>query len=90
MSKILQNELTRELAIQIINDSPLLLSLLCDLNLLPEQVKQDTKEEFYMLSVVAHIEQLENELAEARQLLSRVEDHYRAVQEIIKFLEKPT
>ena len=46
--------MTRSQAVKLINKTPILLSLLYDLNLLPEQVKRGTKYEFYMLTTVEH------------------------------------
>ena len=48
--------MTRTEATKFINrkGNHLLLSLLYDLNLLPEQVKRGTKQEIYMMSVVEH------------------------------------
>lgn len=47
--------MTRKKAERIIGESPLIISLLYDLNLMPEQVYSGTKQEFYMISIVEHM-----------------------------------
>lgn len=47
--------MTRRQAVALINKNTLLLSLLYDLNLMPEQVKSGTRQEAYMFAVVEHM-----------------------------------
>ena len=47
--------MTRKKAKKIIGESPLIMSLLYDLNLMPEQVCSETKQEGYMISIVEHM-----------------------------------
>jgi len=48
--------MTRRQAVKFLNreGNHILLSLLYDLNLLPEQVKPKTKQEFYMITLIEH------------------------------------
>lgn len=49
-----------------INASPMILSLLFDLNLMPEEVEQGSMREVRMKSVVGHVSELEAEIATLR------------------------
>ena len=57
--------MTRREAVKLLNrgNNQLLLSLLYDLNLLPEHVKSGTKQEFYMLTTIEHFEKLRSDAA---------------------------
>lgn len=47
--------MTRDEAIKLVNENPLIMSVLYDTNLLPEQCNEGSKYEGYMFSIIGHM-----------------------------------